>query len=626
MKKIIVSLLLLVVLLPTSFSQACLNHAVEDGRVDSVWNAINLPEGFNGQGVIIGLTDWGFDYTHPVFYDTTLTQYRVLRAWDQFKLSGPAPSEFGYGTEYVGQEQLLNALCDTSNCYDYAYHGTHCASIAAGSGAGKSYRGVAFGAELIFVSILLDDPQYVVDAWNWMYDVAQQEGKRLVISMSWGVYFLDNMDGTGRLANEVKRLTDLGVVFVTSAGNNGDVNLHLGNHFTQRDTIRSYFTMPSDNGYLWGASLTMTNSANTPFEFSLLAMDNNFNVLGSTPFVTTAANDCYVDTFLVVNEDTLIYNYEIKSTNEYNNAPNVRLRVKRNNSYRFGLAVTAESGDFHAWDIAEITKAYGNWGGEFIKPNVHQDWLAGDNHYGISTPGNIDEIITVAAHQKRYMNNAGHMIGGAIADFSSAGPGFHDVRKPDVSGPGKNIVSAISSYTDSYSGTYTSSVEFNGRTYRFASLSGTSMSSPFVAGVVALVLQANPYLSVEQVREIIAQSAYNDSYTESAGIERFGYGKVNAYQAVLMALSTVGVEDVTVVESNYSVFPNPSSGRFYVTALTESASVPCMIYDLSGRVVAKEWLQAGVNSIGLQNLPSGCYVMKIMDKQKTITQKLIINN
>ena len=44
-----------------------LNKAVPDGRVDSVYQGIELPQSFTGEDVIIGVTDWGFDYTHPVF-------------------------------------------------------------------------------------------------------------------------------------------------------------------------------------------------------------------------------------------------------------------------------------------------------------------------------------------------------------------------------------------------------------------------------------------------------------------------------------------------------------------------------------------------------------------------------
>lgn len=624
MKKFL-SIIILLCGMMTVSGQMWLNKAVPDGRVDSVWAGVGLPQGFNGEGVIIGLTDWGFDYSHPVFYDTNMVRYRVLRAWDQYKTSGPAPAGFDYGTEYVGPEELLTARCDTINPYDYAYHGTHCASIAGGAGAGTVFRGVAPEAQFLFATIDLTD-QAVIDAWNWMYNVAQAEGKRLVISMSWGVYMLDNMDGTGPLADEVKRLTDLGVVFVTSAGNNGDVNFHLKYDFTQHsgDTMRTQFTFPYTSATLWGSSITMVNSANSPFAFSMNVLDNACNIIASTPFVPTAGNDGSVDTFLIVNGDTIVYDYEIHSTNEYNHAPGVRLRVKYDTRYKFGLAVTAAQGVFHAWNVAEITKAWGNWGGAFQKPASHPDWIAGDIEYGISTPANIDEIITVAAHQATFKNPAGATVGGDIADFSSSGPGFHNVRKPEISAPGKGVISAISSYTNSYTGNYNASVDFNGRTYRFASLSGTSMSSPFVAGVVALMLQANPYLTVDQVRDIITETARNDAQTAAAGVNRFGYGKINAYQAVLKALVTVGMEEHLEVDATrYSVFPNPSNGQFYVSVATESQRVQGALYDIAGRMVYSTVLQPGVNTLDIQNLPSGYYILRLNDGMEFVTKKIV---
>ena len=608
-----------------SYGQAWLDKAVPDGRVDSVWAGEGLPQGYTGEGVIIGITDWGFDYTHPVFYDTNMIHYRVLRAWDQYKKSGPAPAGFDYGTEYVGAEELLTAHCDTINPYDYAYHGTHCASIAGGAGAGTRYRGVAPEAEFLFATFDITD-QAVIDAWNWMYNVAQQEGKRLVISMSWGVYTLDNMDGSGVLSDEVRRLTDLGVVFVTSAGNNGDENFHIKYDFSQHqgDTMRTYMQTPYSYNNLWGSSVSMVNSANSPFQFSMMVMDNSYNIIASTPFISTAAGDSYVDTFIVVNNDTLLFRYEVRSTNEYNNAPAARLIVKKDTRYKFGLAVTAEQGEFHAWNVIELTKAWGNTGVPFVKPSVHPDWIAGDNLYGISTPANIDEIITVAAHQAKYTYGAGYTNGGAIAEFSSSGPGFGEVLKPEISAPGKSVVSAISSYTNAYSGGYVTTVDFNGRTYQFASLSGTSMSCPFVAGVVALILQANPYLSVEQVRDIIHETATNDNFTAQAGVNRFGYGKINAYQAVLKALNTVSVEDYTETPvTQYTIFPNPTDGRCYVTVNSDAIQIQYALYDLTGRIIAKDQMLPGVNQLDMQALPSGYYILRLNDGQQIVSKKIV---
>ena len=184
------NLLILLLLVPVMlWAQENLNKAVPDGRVDSVYQGINLPQSFTGEDVIIGIGDWGFDFTHPVFYDLQMQNYRILRFWDQYRTAGPAPEGFDYGSEIIGQEALLEAKTDTFNVYEYGYHGTHVASIAAGAGAGTAYRGVAPGSNLILCTFLTKE-ENIIDALRWMYNVAQEEQKRLVVNMSWGLVFL----------------------------------------------------------------------------------------------------------------------------------------------------------------------------------------------------------------------------------------------------------------------------------------------------------------------------------------------------------------------------------------------------------------------------------------------------
>ena len=50
-------------------------------RVDSVHAGYNLPQPYHGEGVLIGVLDWGFDYTHPNFLDTTLSESRIRGVW-----------------------------------------------------------------------------------------------------------------------------------------------------------------------------------------------------------------------------------------------------------------------------------------------------------------------------------------------------------------------------------------------------------------------------------------------------------------------------------------------------------------------------------------------------------------
>ncbi len=74
-------------------------------------------------------------------------------------------------------------------------------------------------------------------------------------------------------------------------------------------------------------------------------------------------------------------------------------------------------------------------------------------------------------------------------------------------------------------------------------VSGTSFASPIVAGVAALVASANPQLSNAQIVDVLKQNA-DDLGTAGYDIY-FGYGKVNAYKAVLAARGTVAGPDNT---------------------------------------------------------------------------------
>jgi subtilisin family serine protease len=629
MKKIIL-LFILTTVLANVKGQQCgiqarnLSYAVIDGNVDNVWNGVDMMKGFTGKDIIIGFTDWGFDYTNPVFYDTTMTNYRILRAWDQYRHRGPAPEGFTYGTELRGKDALLQAQCDTSNVYGYGYHGTHVASIAAGAGAGTTYKGVAYEADLLFVSIAVSE-QAILDAFLWMYKVAQEEQKRLVVNMSWGLYYVGNMDGTGRIAEVIDSLSTLGVVFVSSAGNNGDERFHLAHSFSgENDTLKSLISFADGGGDArWGQSVSMISSPNTSFAFRLQILDLNNKSVAFSPYYDTKYGDYYVDTFLIVNTtDTIFYNAFIEKSNPYNNRPQMRFRVKIN-QYRNGLTVTSTSGDFHAWNLIELSNGVGNWGGNFLGGGM-SGWSLGDTHYGIGAPAHIDCVISVAAHVTKKRNPRGGLTtGGEIAYFSSYGPTIDQRMKPEISAPGYQVIASISSFTQENISP-SATVGFEGRTYKFVGLSGTSMSSPFVAGVVALILQANPYLTPAQVKEILAQTAYSDAYTEGSA-ERFGYGKVHAYHAVLKALEMTGVADFETDKTRLTVFPNPSIDIVYISIQSDSRPMMFELYDISGRQLQKQIIHSGVNTLDMKSLLSGCYIMKFSDGKEQWIKKWIKN-
>ncbi|MFT6324839.1 MAG: subtilisin family serine protease, partial [Halieaceae bacterium] len=235
-----------------------ITNAVKDLRADSVHAGINLHNSYTGKNVLIGVTDWGFDYSHPMFYDTALSNTRIVAVWDQFKTSGPAPASYAYGTEYVGETELLAAQSDTAcSYYDYATHGSHVAGIAGGSGAGIGLRGVAFEANYLFAALGLDVASGI-DAVSWMKSVADAEGKRLVINMSWGLYYLGPLDGTSIISQAFDNLVNEGVIIVTSAGNNGNDEFHIKKDFNQDSVVtRINFYPYSAHASMWGQSVSM---------------------------------------------------------------------------------------------------------------------------------------------------------------------------------------------------------------------------------------------------------------------------------------------------------------------------------------------------------------------------------
>lgn len=596
-----------------------LDKAIHDMHADSVQMGIGLPEGYTGKDVYIGITDWGFDYTSPMFYDTALQQTRIIAAWDQFKTSGPSPSTFGYGTEYNTPAELIAAGSDTSNIYSYATHGSHVAGIAGGGGAGTSYRGVAFESKFLFVTFLVDVGA-VLDAWEWMYQKALEDNKRLVINMSWGLYHFGTLDGTSLLSQAITAYTDLGVVFSNSAGNNGNVNFHIQKTFNN-ETIKSKidFYSYSSNPNMWGQSIHSWGEPGHSFENGII-VSNSLNVpLVESPFYSTNTTNSYIDTFLVTGIDTIWYNISADSAHYLNNRPTMRLRVKNTNTnLKIILKSTAQSGTVHYWNVTELTNDVGNWGMPFSTSGTGT--IAGDKLNGVSEPSCSDDVISVAAYATQYQTSGTSTAGGAIASFSSFGPRYDGVMKPDISAPGVNIISSMSSFTD-YAFTSIDNVYFNGRTYHFAKMSGTSMASPMVAGVSALILDANPYLSARQVKEIIMQTARQDNFTgviPPGGSNRWGAGKINAYAAVQLALETVGMENPPV-ELMWSVYPNPVMNELHFTIIEELPKT-VEIFDILGNYFEKPIINGKVY---VSDLPSGQYFIKILIDGRVQQDKFI---
>ncbi len=126
----------------------------------------------------------------------------------------------------------------------------------------------------------------------------------------------------------------------------------------------------------------------------------------------------------------------------------------------------------------------------------------------VGSPGCARKVITIGASTD----------GDKIADFSSRGPTSDGRTKPDILFPGHNIISAKARGTRMG----------NPVGDLFTEASGTSMACPHASGAAALILQASPGLSPDQVKELLMGAAVDLGYPPNVQ----GAGRADVYAAL----------------------------------------------------------------------------------------------
>jgi serine protease AprX len=193
---------------------------------------------------------------------------------------------------------------------------------------------------------------------------------------------------------------------------------------------------------------------------------------------------------------------------------------------------------------------------------------------GIGAPGNAPWVLTVGASSH---NGTADRSDDTVAPFSSRGPSSIDFQaKPDLVAPGVGIESLAEAGSTLYNtkplmrlwGTVQTATE------PYLSLSGTSMASPVVSGTIALMLQANPDLTPNQVKAILQITAERrdgyDALTEGAGFLN-ARGAVEAAQATAAGASLETHADPTLW-SGQVIWGNHLLAGSAVTALGEAGA------------------------------------------------------
>jgi subtilisin family serine protease len=467
-----------------------------------------------GAGVVVGVIDYGGDFAHQNFRRADGTT-RLLSLWFQ---DGPttAASPSGYGRAFTPQE--LNLALQQSNPYqatgydpadfedpgDPGAHGTHVMDIAAGNGRGTGTPGMAPEADLIFVNIShARDPQgtaavgksfgdsvRLLEALNYIF--TQAGNRPCVVNISLGTNGGPH-DGSTLVEQGMDSLLRAAPnrAVVIAAANAFDDGIHAAGTVTQGEATDLEWELVTSP--LSDVELEVWYSGADRVTVELLGPDGTSlaRVAPGAPSQTLVADGQVA--VLVANR--------LDDPNNHDNMIGIFLSAGMPSGiYTVRLhGDDISSGGFHAWIERD-----NRFQSHFTPPN--------DTTHTIGSISCGHLTLAVGSYDA-------HKAARPLSFFSSAGPTRDNREKPEISAPGHNVLAAQSS------------TKTGARL-----MSGTSMASPAVAGLVALVLaeaQARGLnLSIGQLRTIMLSAVRRNPPSGAAWHARYGNGRVSAATAV----------------------------------------------------------------------------------------------
>ena len=455
--------------------------------------------GYDGTGVKVGIIDTGIDYDHPDFGgngspgSTTFPTERVAFGYDF--VGDDYNADPGAGDAYQ-PKPFPDA--DPDDCQG---HGTHVAGITGADGEVTGVApGVTLGAYRVFGCEGSTDADIMLHA---MEQTLTDEMD--VVNLSIGSAFsawkeYPTAQATDALARE-------GVVVVASIGNSGASGLHsIGAPGVGEDTIG----VGSVDNTTYQANFFLDEEDNeVPYTVGSPAPEpptsGEDTVVAVHAPGTTEAQACGADPFTAEEQAVIEGNW---------------VMIQRGTCSFYEKALNGQEAG------ATGVMLYNNVGGS-INPS-----LAGEEDIEVPV------VMVTQADGERLAADAlateGHVVtwtegstsvpnptGGLISSFSSIGTMADTTFKPDLSAPGGQIYSTYPLEAQPY-----------------ATLSGTSMASPHVAGAAALMLEADPDLGVEEVKLKLQNTSMQLplNIAPAAGLElvhRQGAGMIQVDDSIL---------------------------------------------------------------------------------------------
>jgi len=502
---------------------------------------------YSGKGVLVGILDAGIDFNHPEFQNDS-GDTRIRAIWDQRQSfhASRTPS-FGYGQVWTAQD-IDSGLCTHVDNPSFFGHGSNVSGIAAGNGKSVpdsigDFAGYATEADLAVVSIdfsAVNFTEKVADGVQFLLNLADSLQLPCVLNTSLGTY-TGSHDGLDLPALRIDSMlkAQKGRAMVAAAGNSGNwAPFHL-HTLLNGDTAFSWFKFSSFYGAVFfevWADLADFDS----LQFSLGADEPiGFNFRGQTPFddISNRLNTVVTDTLKSISGNRLgiVQTWAEKKNGRYRLQVYIPNPDSSNYLFRF---IAKGKGSFDVWSSPNlgtseiVSQGLPNTG---LKPEMSQYRLPDLNQSMVSSWTCLPSVITVGNHINRdqYIDYVGNLQtfpepSGSMAASSSRGPSRIGVQKPDLIAPGERTLTA-GKLTDLSIMRVVPSLQVNLAPGGFHFKNGgTSMASPAIAGICALLLERCSNVDADEMVQLIRDACSGDAFTSSLPNNLHGFGKIDA--------------------------------------------------------------------------------------------------
>ncbi len=489
-------------------------HSFEERNSVKFIGGVEARKKYNltGQNLRIGIIDTGIDYTHTMFGGSGSV--------DEFKaIDGAAETALFPTAKIVGGIDLVGDLYSPGSPYaqhklpkpdrnplDYNGHGTHVAGTVAGRGDGvNTYDGVAPDAKLHAIKVFgknSTSDAVVIAALEYSLDPngdLDPKDRLDIVNLSLGGSF---GKPSINYAEAVKNTVRAGVSFIAAAGNSGSTPYIVGAPSTAEDALSvaaGIDDMPQ-NYQLAGSEVSLSGVSKvviSPYASFSKDISEDEVVVAQAIHIGLASGELSVELKAQVKGKVAIADrggnpFSEKAKNALN-AGAVGVVIVQNTDDE--PSVAGGTSDKLSIPVVMISKK----DGQLIKDALKK---GEESFFTFSRKAKFDKPELIDT----------------ITGFSSRGPRSEDgLIKPEIVAPGQQIISAAT-----------------GKGNRGEALNGTSMAAPHIAGVMALMQERYPNLTVLDHKHLLMSTAriISDPQGRRYPVTSQGAGRVNVLRAL----------------------------------------------------------------------------------------------